>query len=681
MDILRIQDLIADGRITKLSDIDPTKAYLQYGLFQTGNRSSNSSNADAYKSYVIPLSELLGTGGNTDICNVDFIQGFTLDSPFLFNNPDNAELTDVIGPNVGLKRGSTGGALFNPFFEPSFGYGTSPVYTKWNASGWANLGDVRTRTYVDFVTALGGSVGTNILTTDLVMHDEYNDKYYTFKFSAWTSGGAGGGFTYTRTEIFPCGQINFQDGTTLSSAPVDKKKIIVVDNTFGNDSTALPYDMFKPFASVDAAIRVASNQDLIVLNPSTTPYAAFLPLFRANGISKNLNYFIHAGATFNSYNMSQIGNTTDITISGPGDLILWNSNLNTSYAGKLTIDVGNLTINGTMQFVGAWSAEVQIKVQKTLTLNSIIYYENSAHWATATTATKLKIEANEVVNNTILFVIYPGTVDLTMNINKYTSVSPSLITDVWCYGSGTPSYPVTCYINMNRAYRLSTSPRDFFTFVSSGIDHEVYITGDYTITRPDAPLGQLPATISLNSYLGKLTFDGVAKITNGSMLVDLNSTEARVKIAGKVYINNNASPFEWLYSAYFVSSCRLEIYADTIMETPNNHLLFIGDYSSSPNTAQVDVIGCELVSIDIFGLGALATVLKGGYAFGPGAGNWGKLRLKDAVIIGTSSILGVAVGEPVDIYTAYLNVAAVSVANTIVGTNFIVDSNVTSNNF
>lgn len=72
MDILRVQDLIKDGRVTTLADIDPTKAYLQYGLFQTGNRQNNASNADAYKSYVIPISELLG-GPSITIQNKNFI--------------------------------------------------------------------------------------------------------------------------------------------------------------------------------------------------------------------------------------------------------------------------------------------------------------------------------------------------------------------------------------------------------------------------------------------------------------------------------------------------------------------------------------------------------------------------------------------------------------------------------
>lgn len=61
MDIFKPQYLIKEGRIVALSDIDPTKAYLQLGLFQDGNRQSNAANADTYKPYVIPISALVGT--------------------------------------------------------------------------------------------------------------------------------------------------------------------------------------------------------------------------------------------------------------------------------------------------------------------------------------------------------------------------------------------------------------------------------------------------------------------------------------------------------------------------------------------------------------------------------------------------------------------------------------------
>lgn len=61
MDIFNIQALIRERKVVELSDIDPTSSYLQVGVFQTGNRQSNASNADTYPSYAISISELLAT--------------------------------------------------------------------------------------------------------------------------------------------------------------------------------------------------------------------------------------------------------------------------------------------------------------------------------------------------------------------------------------------------------------------------------------------------------------------------------------------------------------------------------------------------------------------------------------------------------------------------------------------
>lgn len=65
MNIFRPQTLIKEGRIVKIADIDPTKSYAQLGVFQEGNRQRGAANADTYKSYVIPLSELLSPPTNT----------------------------------------------------------------------------------------------------------------------------------------------------------------------------------------------------------------------------------------------------------------------------------------------------------------------------------------------------------------------------------------------------------------------------------------------------------------------------------------------------------------------------------------------------------------------------------------------------------------------------------------
>lgn len=59
MDNFRISSLISQKRIVRLTDIDPTKAYAQIGVYQEGNTQWSPSSPGAYPSYTIPLSELL----------------------------------------------------------------------------------------------------------------------------------------------------------------------------------------------------------------------------------------------------------------------------------------------------------------------------------------------------------------------------------------------------------------------------------------------------------------------------------------------------------------------------------------------------------------------------------------------------------------------------------------------
>lgn len=66
MNIVDIQALIKAGKIVKITDIDPTKTYIQLGVFQEGNRQSNASNPNTYAPYAIAVQEL-GGGGSTPI--------------------------------------------------------------------------------------------------------------------------------------------------------------------------------------------------------------------------------------------------------------------------------------------------------------------------------------------------------------------------------------------------------------------------------------------------------------------------------------------------------------------------------------------------------------------------------------------------------------------------------------
>lgn len=63
MDIVKIQALISQGKIVTSTDVDPTKVYVQVGVYQEGTRQQASGDANAYAPYVISLDEIIS--GNT----------------------------------------------------------------------------------------------------------------------------------------------------------------------------------------------------------------------------------------------------------------------------------------------------------------------------------------------------------------------------------------------------------------------------------------------------------------------------------------------------------------------------------------------------------------------------------------------------------------------------------------
>jgi hypothetical protein len=144
-----------------------------------------------------------------------------------FERLDNEEKTiDVISDGVHIARLSDGGGIFNAVTEKEFNSGVSPFNTRWNSqytdsrgdySGFNDLSNLEKRVYTDFAAALDGSVGNNILSTDLIMHDLTTDLYYKVNFSSWTNNANGGGFTYTRQVIPQSSSIVFADGSVLNT--------------------------------------------------------------------------------------------------------------------------------------------------------------------------------------------------------------------------------------------------------------------------------------------------------------------------------------------------------------------------------------------------------------------------------------------------------------------------------
>lgn len=126
---------------------------------------------------------------------VEFVQPST-------DNTNTPQVIDILSDGVRITREYTGGALYNILNEPDSNAGVSPRNTKWNSiftdtranySGYADLSNLESRVYTDFIYALDYAVGQNVLDTDLIMHDMTTDLYYKVNFDSWAQGCGGNG--------------------------------------------------------------------------------------------------------------------------------------------------------------------------------------------------------------------------------------------------------------------------------------------------------------------------------------------------------------------------------------------------------------------------------------------------------------------------------------------------------
>jgi len=88
-------------------------------------------------------------------------------------------------------------------------YTWSPMDVIWNSSytdatlnGFSDTSDVIVRKYGSLFEACDEQIGNTILGLELIAYLIPDDEYHKFSFSGWTSGGNGGGFSYTR-ELIP----------------------------------------------------------------------------------------------------------------------------------------------------------------------------------------------------------------------------------------------------------------------------------------------------------------------------------------------------------------------------------------------------------------------------------------------------------------------------------------------
>jgi hypothetical protein len=157
------------------------------------------------------LTNVPGTGGGSSDGNIilSFVSS-SLGPKVSFTKTDyGSEVDYLTSGSMEITRGNNKG-IFNIALEPNYNNGTNtaPSGSEWNSRwtdsvnyGWSNLGNLSSRTYDTWYTAVDGGPPSSV-GEELVMHDTINDKYYLIKFTQWTPGGNGGGFAYDRYEIF-----------------------------------------------------------------------------------------------------------------------------------------------------------------------------------------------------------------------------------------------------------------------------------------------------------------------------------------------------------------------------------------------------------------------------------------------------------------------------------------------
>ena len=191
-----------------------------------------------------------------------------------FLKPDYSLTYEEFETGLAITRDYANGP-FNPLYQSSWeGSLTNMV---WNGDGWANLSNLRFRTfYADFQTAVGGQLGNNIVDKELILKSTLTGNYYQFKFTAWTQGGNGGGFIYERQII--------------SVSPI---KNVTTDSVIINGGSSNQF--LKADGSLDSSVYLKG-----IASPNYIPKIGSTGILQNSAIYETPSTNVVIGSTFNS---------------------------------------------------------------------------------------------------------------------------------------------------------------------------------------------------------------------------------------------------------------------------------------------------------------------------------------------------------------------------------------------
>lgn len=219
---------IGIGTTTPTSALEVNGTITATGLNVQGSNLIVSNNGKVGVGITLPSGQLhvIGTGLFDSIKSS---ATSTLGSVISYTHPDNTELTNtdvIIAGQLELTRAVQQG-IYNLAVESAWN-GNGPLNTEWNSDGWSNIDNIKSRTYTSFLLAAGGTnnIGNNIVNLELIMKHVPTNRYWKVKFSSWTGGGAGGGFSYTRQEVtISGGSVIVEDTLNVSGNGTFQSKV------------------------------------------------------------------------------------------------------------------------------------------------------------------------------------------------------------------------------------------------------------------------------------------------------------------------------------------------------------------------------------------------------------------------------------------------------------------------
>ena len=182
-----------DFRQNKIgNDFESNEIRQSFQYNQIGNRfEDNTINGTFYKNFI-------GNEFYENSTGFDFY-GNRIGNNFNGNNAGDLFNSNVIGEyfeSNNITYGFENNQIGNQFENNTFG---DSQFFDWNDTSYQNL---TTRTYEFLFDCLDGNIDDTILNKELIMHDTVNDEYHEVKFTQWTIGNNGGGFSYERTKLF-----------------------------------------------------------------------------------------------------------------------------------------------------------------------------------------------------------------------------------------------------------------------------------------------------------------------------------------------------------------------------------------------------------------------------------------------------------------------------------------------